>query len=51
MNSEKEKIIVFIDGSNLYHLTKQLCPDEKQIDFSFSKFLKLKKLDVEKFFK
>ncbi|MBU0466682.1 MAG: NYN domain-containing protein [Nanoarchaeota archaeon] len=40
MDKEKEKIIVFIDGSNLYHLVKQLCPDEKQINFSFQKFLK-----------
>ena len=40
MEKEKEKIIIFIDGSNLYHLVKQLCPDEKQINFSFQKFLK-----------
>ena len=40
MDKEKERIVVFIDGSNLYHLVKQLCPDEKQINFSFQKFLK-----------
>jgi uncharacterized LabA/DUF88 family protein len=40
MEKEKEKIVVFIDGSNLYHLVKQLCPNEKQINFSFQKFLK-----------
>ncbi len=40
MDKEKERIIIFIDGSNLYHLVKQLCPDEKQADFSFPKFLK-----------
>lgn len=40
MNKEKERIIVFIDGSNLYHLVKQLCPQKRQIEFSFDKFLK-----------
>jgi uncharacterized LabA/DUF88 family protein len=40
MDKEKERIIVFIDGSNLYHLVKKLCPDEKQMNFSFKKFLK-----------
>jgi len=40
MDKEKERVIVFIDGSNLYHLVKQLCPNERQIDFSFQKFLK-----------
>ncbi len=36
----KEKVIIFIDGSNLYHLVKQLCPEKRQIDFNFGKFLK-----------
>jgi len=40
MDNEKERIIVFIDGSNLYHLVKQLFPEENQSDFSFNKFLK-----------
>ena len=40
MEKEKERIIVFIDGSNLYHLVKKLCPEQKQINFSFEKFLK-----------
>ncbi|MBU0957561.1 MAG: NYN domain-containing protein [Nanoarchaeota archaeon] len=40
MGEEIEKVIVFIDGSNLYHLVKNLCPDQKQIEFNFSKFLK-----------
>ncbi len=35
MEKEKERIIV----CNLYHLVKQLCPDKKQIDFNFPKFL------------
>jgi len=35
----KERIIVFIDGSNLYHLVKQLCPNKRQLDFNFQKFL------------
>ena len=39
MEKEKERIIVFIDGSNLYHLVKKLCPDKKQIEFNFQKFL------------
>lgn len=39
MEEGRERIIVFIDGSNLYHLVKQLCPNKKQIDFSFTKFL------------
>jgi len=40
MDKEQERIIIFIDGSNLYHLVKQLCPKKRQIEFSFSKFLK-----------
>jgi len=40
MDKEKESIIVFIDGSNLYHLVRQICPEKRQIEFSFSKFLK-----------
>jgi len=37
---EEERVIVFIDGSNLYHLVKRLCPDKKQIKFNFNRFLK-----------
>jgi uncharacterized LabA/DUF88 family protein len=39
MNKEKEKIVIFIDGSNLYHLVKKLCHYKKQIEFNFQKFL------------
>jgi len=40
MDKEKERIIVFIDGSNLYHLVKQWFSEESQINFNFKKFLK-----------
>jgi len=40
MDKEKERIIVFIDGSNLYHLVKQWFPEKSQINFNFKKFLK-----------
>ena len=34
-----ERIIVFIDGSNLYHIIKALFPHKKQFDFNFEKLL------------
>ncbi len=37
---DKTRIIIFIDGSNLYHITKQLVSDKKPIDFNFEKFIK-----------
>ncbi|MFH0711649.1 MAG: NYN domain-containing protein [archaeon] len=37
---EKERAVVFIDGSNLYHIVKKLCSSKKQIEFNFRKFLK-----------
>jgi len=40
MDNEKERVIVFIDGSNLYHLVKQICPNKRQIEFNFDKFIK-----------
>ena len=42
MNNKKEskRIIVFIDGSNLYHIVKALFPDKKPSDFNFEKFVK-----------
>ena len=40
MDKAKERIIVFIDGSNLYHLVKKLFPEENQSNFNFDKFLK-----------
>jgi uncharacterized LabA/DUF88 family protein len=36
----KERIMIFIDGSNLYHITKDLLPDKKPNDFDFEKFIK-----------
>jgi uncharacterized LabA/DUF88 family protein len=35
-----QRIMIFIDGSNLYHLVKRLFPDKKQKDFNFKKFIK-----------
>ncbi len=35
-----ERVIVFIDGSNLYHIVKNLLPDKKPNDFNFEKFVK-----------
>ena len=35
-----ERIIIFIDGSNLYHLVKKLVPEKKPNDFDFEKFIK-----------
>ncbi len=40
MDKEKERVIVFIDGSNLYHIVKQLFPEKNQSDFKFGNFLK-----------
>ena len=37
---ERVRVIVFIDGSNLYHLVKQLFPERSQGDFNFDRFLK-----------
>ena len=36
--SQMEKISIFIDGSNLYPLLKDLFKDEKPINFNFEKF-------------
>jgi len=37
--SEEERIMVFIDGSNVYHIVKSLLPNKKQFDFNFEKLL------------
>jgi uncharacterized LabA/DUF88 family protein len=34
-----EKVMIFIDGSNLYHIIKSLIPDKKPNDFDFKKFI------------
>ena len=36
----KEKVIIFIDGSNVYHILKQAFPNKKPYDFNFEKFAK-----------
>jgi len=37
---ECKRVMIFIDGSNLYHITKALLPDKKPNDFNFEKFVK-----------
>lgn len=39
MDREKERVIVFIDGSNLYHIVRNLLPNKKANDFDFEKFV------------
>lgn len=34
-----ERVMIFIDGSNLYHITKNLLPDKKPNDLDFKKFI------------
>ena len=38
-NEKEERIMVFIDGSNVYHIVKALLPEKKQFDFNFEKML------------
>ncbi len=38
-NEKEERIMVFIDGSNVYHIIKSLLSDKKQFDFNFEKVL------------
>ena len=41
MNSDiGERVMIFIDGSNLYHIIKKIFPNKKQKDFNFKKFIK-----------
>jgi len=40
-----ERVIIFIDGSNLYHLVKKLVPEKKPNDFDFEKFTKFLAVD------
>ena len=35
----KERVIIFIDGSNIYHILKNLFSDKKPNDFNFEKFV------------
>lgn len=39
MESCDEKVIVFIDGSNLYHILKEIFPKKRLIDFNFNNFI------------
>jgi uncharacterized LabA/DUF88 family protein len=41
----KKRIIIFIDGGNLYHILKSIFPDKKPNDFNFEKFIE----DISKF--
>ena len=36
----KERVIIFIDGSNLYHIVKKLVPENKPNNFNFELFSK-----------
>ena len=36
---EEKRATIFIDGSNLYHILKDLFPDKKPNDFNFEKFV------------
>lgn len=38
--NNKERVMIFIDGSNLYHIVKSLIRDKKPNDFNFRKFIK-----------
>ena len=37
---EEKRVAIFIDGSNLYPILKDLFPDKKPNDFNFEKFVK-----------
>lgn len=39
-DKSEEKVIIFIDGSNIYHIIKNMFPDKKPNDFDFEKFVK-----------
>ena len=40
MVEKRERISIFIDGSNLYHIIKKLFPDKKSRYFNFEKFIR-----------
>jgi len=35
-----ERVMIFIDGSNIYHIIKNILPDKKPNEFNFEKFAK-----------
>lgn len=39
MNESKERVVIFIDGSNHYHIIKSLFPSKKLNLFNFGKFI------------
>jgi len=39
-NLGNKRVIIFIDGSNLYHIVKSLLPETKPNNFDFEKFIK-----------
>jgi len=44
---EKEKTVIFIDGSNFYHILKRLFPQQKPNNFNFEKFVNYLSKDKE----
>ena len=41
MENEKERVVIFIDGNNLYHIIKKMFkPPLKLMGFNFEKFIK-----------
>lgn len=40
MKEDKERIMIFIDGSNVYHIIKEMFPNKKPINFNFEEFVK-----------
>src|SRR3989344_5381845 len=38
-DNKVERIIIFIDGNNLYHIVKRIFPSRRQIEFNFKKFV------------
>jgi len=38
--AQRDKVMVFIDGSNLYHVVKNLLPELKPFEFNFESFVK-----------
>lgn len=39
MKECEEKVVIFIDGSNIYHIVKAMFPDRKPNDFNFDRFI------------
>ena len=39
-HSNHERVAIFIDGSNHYHILKEMFPDKRIASFNFRKFIK-----------